>query len=121
MASTYDSSWISNGADGPLRTRDAATRSSFCADRQRAKTASAIKVSGMPRSQAEIDGPLAGPFLAGGVEDQVDHRLLGLGVDVAEDIAGDLDQVAVERPLVPAVEDVVHGGWVQAEQPRIRW
>ena len=55
------------------------------------------------------DGPLAGPLLAGGVEDQVDHRLAGLGVVEAEDVAGDLDQVAVERPGVPAGEDVVHG------------
>ena len=55
------------------------------------------------------DGPLARPLLAGGVEDQVDHRLAGLGVVEAEDVAGDLDQVAVERALVPAGEDVVHG------------
>ena len=54
------------------------------------------------------DRPLAGPLLAGGVEDQVDHRLAGLGIVEAEDVAGDLDQVAVERPVVPAGEDVVH-------------
>ncbi len=53
----------------------------------------------MPRSRAEIDRPLAGALLAGGVEDQVDQRLAGLRVAVAEDVAGDLDQVAVERPL----------------------
>ena len=43
------------------------------------------------------DGPLAGALLAGGVEDQVDQRLAGLGILEAEDVAGDLDQVAVER------------------------
>ena len=64
---------------GPLSTLAAATRSSFCAERQRAKTASAIRVSGMPRSSAVIDGPLAGALLAGGVEDHVDQRLAGLG------------------------------------------
>ena len=42
--------------------------------------------------------------------------MLGLRVAIAEDVAGDLDQVAVERPLVPAVEDVVQGGGVQPEQ-----
>ena len=55
------------------------------------------------------DGPFSGALLAGGIEDQVDHRPLGLGVGEAQDVAGDLDQVAVERALVPAVEDVVDG------------
>ena len=62
------------------------------------------------------DGPLAGPLLPGGVEDQVDHGEAAGLVGVAEDVAGDLDQVAVERPLVPAGEDVVHGGGRHAVQ-----
>ena len=49
--------------------------------RQRAKTASPIKVSGTPRSQAEITVHLPGAFLPGRVEDQVDHGLLGLRID----------------------------------------
>ena len=56
---------------------------------------------GTPRSQRRDHGPLAGAFLAGGVEDQVDQRLAGLGVLEAEDVASDLDQVAVQRALVP--------------------
>ena len=60
---------------GPVRIFDAATRSSFIAERQRANTASPISVTGMPRSSALIAGPLAGAFLAGGVQDLVDQRL----------------------------------------------
>ena len=73
-------------ACGPVSTLEAATRSSFSAERQRAKTASAISVSGMPRSSAEIAGPLAGAFLAGGVEDLV-HQRLAVLVLVGEDVA----------------------------------
>ena len=53
------------------------------------------------------DGPLSRSFLSGRIQDEVDHRPLGLGIDEAQDVAGDLDQVAVERALVPALEDVV--------------
>ena len=47
---------------GPLSNFAAATRSSFCADRQRAKTASAIRVRGTPRSAAEITVHFPVPF-----------------------------------------------------------
>ena len=76
--------WAS-GRAGPC---DAATRSSFWAERQRAKTASAISGSGTPRSSARtVTVHLPGALLAGGVEDQVDQRLAGLRVVVAEDVA----------------------------------
>ena len=52
-------------------------------------------------------GPLAGAFLAGGVEDLV-HHVLALLVLVSQDVAGDFDEVAVELALVPLGEDVVH-------------
>ena len=47
---------------GPASTLLAATRSSFCAERQRAKTASAIRVRGMPRSSAVLTVHLPVPF-----------------------------------------------------------
>ena len=72
---------------GPCRSLAAATRSSLIADRQRAKTASAISVTGTPRSSAVMTGPLAGALLAGGVEDHVDQRLAGLVVLVGQDVA----------------------------------
>ncbi len=50
-------------------------------------------------------GPLAGAFLAGGVEDLVDHGL-AVVVLLGEDLGGDLDEVAVELALVPLGEDV---------------
>ena len=62
MALTRDASGRSEAAAGPLRIFDAATRSSFWAERQRAKTASAIKVSGTPMSQAEITVHFPVPF-----------------------------------------------------------
>src|SRR5208282_2935977 len=60
-------------------------------------------------------GPLAGAFLASGIEDQVDHWLAGFGVAETENIASDLDQVAVEWSAVPASEDIVHGGRFHSE------
>ena len=47
---------------GRQRTLAAATRSSFWEDRQRAKTASVMRVSGMPRSVAEATIHLPVPF-----------------------------------------------------------
>ena len=40
---------------------------------QRAKTASAMALAGMPMSSALVAGPLAGALLAGGVEDVIDE------------------------------------------------
>ena len=57
---------------------------------------------------AEIEGelahPLAGPLGAGGVEDPIDHEVAAVGIDDGEDVAGDLDQIAVELPFIPFVE-----------------
>ena len=95
----------------------ASTRSSFWADRQREKTDSPIRVRGTgTQVEGRGDGPLAGALLAGLVEDQVDHRLAGGLVVEAEDVAGDLDQVAIERALVPAGEDLVELGGVEPDQ-----
>ena len=76
--------------------------------------AQAARVHGLADQRhrhAEIEradaGPLAGALLAGGVEDLV-HHVLAVLVLVAEDVARDLDQVAVELALVPLGEDVVH-------------
>ena len=55
------------------------------------------------------DRPLAGAFLAGGVEDLV-HQRLAVGVLEGEDVAGDLDQVGVEFALVPFGEDLRASG-----------
>ena len=60
------------------------------------------------------DGPLAGAFLAGGVEDLV-HERLAVGVFEGEDVAGDLDEVGVEFALVPLGEDLVHLVGAQAQ------
>ncbi len=52
------------------------------------------------------DRPAAGALLACGVHDDVDERLAGLGVDVAEDLGGDFDQEGGELALVPLGEDL---------------
>ena len=93
---------------GPFRSLLAATRSSFRARRQRAKTASAIVGAGMPMSSALTLGPLAGALLAGGVEDGVDEEaVFGLSrVLLLQDVGGDLDQEGVEVALVPLGEDL---------------
>jgi len=85
---------------GPLRTLEAATRSSLSADRQRAKTLSPIRVSGMPRSSAEIAVHLPVPFWPAVSRSLVDHRL-AVFILLGEDGGGDLDEVAVEFALVP--------------------
>jgi hypothetical protein len=42
-----------------------------------------------------LQRPHAGPFLAGFIENYIDQRLAGLGIDLPEDLRGDFDQVAV--------------------------
>ena len=61
--------------------------------------------------------PFAGALLAGRVEDQV-QRFVALFILVAENVAGDLDQVGVELALVPAREDLFHLGVGHAEPLR---
>ena len=53
-----------------------------------------------------LHGPATGALLTRGVDDDVDQRLAGLVVDLAEDLRGDLDQVALEFGGVPVTEDV---------------
>ena len=52
------------------------------------------------------DRPAAGALLAGGVHDDVNERLAGLGVNVAEDLGGDFDQEGGQLALVPLGEDL---------------
>ena len=67
------------------------------------------RLSDQRARHAEIEGelahPLAGPLGPGGVEDPIDHEVAAVGILDCEDVAGDLDQIAVELPLVPFVED----------------
>ncbi len=52
------------------------------------------------------DGPLACAFLAGGVENDIDESLAGLGVVLFENFRGDLDQVAFKVAVVPIGKDL---------------
>lgn len=52
------------------------------------------------------DGPLAGAFLAGGVEDDIDEGLASLGVVLFENFRRDLDEVAFKVAIVPIGEDL---------------
>ena len=45
--------------------------------------------------------PDAGAFLTGFIENHVDQRLAGLGIDLSKDLRCDLDEVALELALVP--------------------
>ena len=51
--------------------------------------------------------PFAGAFLTGGVEYPVDDEL-ALLVATGKDVAGNLDQVAVQFALVPFLKNFVH-------------
>ena len=53
-----------------------------------------------------LQGPDAGAFLAGLVENDIDERFAGFGIDLAKDLRGDVDEIAVELALVPLGEDV---------------
>ena len=51
--------------------------------------------------------PFAGTLLAGGIEDVVEH-IFAVVVLLGEDVAGNLNQIAVEVALVPFCENLVH-------------
>ncbi len=53
-------------------------------------------------------GPLAGAFLTGFIDDEFDDGLAGFGVFLLQGLARDLDEVAEEVALVPLVEDGRH-------------
>jgi hypothetical protein len=57
-----------------------------------------------PEVQGGLHRPAAGALLFGLVEDDVDERLAGLGVDLAEHLGGDLHQEAVQVAGVPLGE-----------------
>ena len=91
----------------PLISCDAATRSSFTAERHRANTASPISVSGMPSSSAATTVHLPVPFWPAASRIRSTTSVAGL-VLVPENVAGDFDEIAVEFAVVPFGEDVVH-------------
>ena len=64
--------------------------------------------------ECRLHRPPSGALLLGLVEDDVDERLAGLGVDLAQHLGGDLDQVAVQVALVPLGE---HVGDLRRGQP----
>jgi len=65
--------------------------------------------------QRVLRGPLAGAFLAGFIDDDIDDRLAGLRVGVPEHGGGDLDQVGIQLRLVPGGEDLLHLGGGEAQ------
>ena len=71
---------------GRWRGRRAARPSPAVAaeEKERAATAASIAVADAPRRSASISGPAAGALLAGAVDDHLDHRLAGFGVDGGE-------------------------------------
>ena len=53
-----------------------------------------------------LQSPDAGAFLAGFVEDHVDHRFAGVGIFLPENLRSDFDQITVEIAAVPLGENV---------------
>src|SRR5258708_5323983 len=58
--------------------------------------------------QRTFAGPLAGTLLPGGIQNLVNHSFARFRIFVAQDVARDFDQVAVELTLIPLGEDRVH-------------
>ncbi|ETD32785.1 hypothetical protein W823_12425 [Williamsia sp. D3] len=56
--------------------------------------------------ESGLHGPAAGALLTRRIDDDVDEWLACLGIHLAEDLGGDLDEVAVEVSRVPLAEDV---------------
>jgi hypothetical protein len=59
-----------------------------------------------PEVQRGLHGPRAGALRAGLVDDHIDQRCAGRGVDLAQHLGGDLDQVRLELSAVPLGEHV---------------
>ena len=100
----------SKRAPGAASSCAARTRSSFSIDRLRAPTAAAMHGRRRAQLQRRRDGPGAGALLRRAIEDDLEHRLAGLGIGLAEDVGRDLDQVRVELAAVPLGEDRLHLG-----------
>ena len=92
--------------DGPGSTLLAATRSSFSELKNARLDRAADDRERHAHLDGVADGPFAGALLTGLVEDDIDERLAGFGVFLAENVRGDLDQEAVELALVPLAEDL---------------
>ena len=93
--------------DGPGQLRR-------CAEPGVAQGREAAGVNGLGHQRAghaQVEGQLAHPLARalgpGRVHDGVDQVSARLGIADAEDIAGDLDEVAVQLAVVPIVEDLV--------------
>ena len=100
----------------------ASTRSAFIADtlclhcRQAAcKDGLADQRKGNTLVEGSDSRPLSGTLLTCGVKDLVNQRLSVL-VLLGQDLAGDLDEIAVELGLVPLREDLVHLVGIHAQK-----
>ena len=63
--------------------------------------------AGHAEVQRQLAHPLAGALGPGGIHDAIDQVSAGLRIADAEDVAGDLDEIAVQLGAVPGVEDFV--------------
>ncbi len=100
-----------------------ASRCARCEEMARANVASAMPVTGTPRSSAFCTVQRPVPFCPASSSDDVHERLAGLGVLVREHLRGDLDQEALKVALVPLGEDLrdLRGLQVEARaQQRVR-
>src|ERR1019366_1984094 len=70
---------------------------------------------GHAQVQRVLRGPFAGTLLTRTVEDQIDHGFAGLGIGLAKNGRGDLQQVGVHVAGVPPGEDLPHFGGAHAE------
>ena len=61
---------------------------------------------GNPKVEGGFDGPAAGAFLAGGVNNEVDEGFAGFGIHLGEHLGRDVDEVGVEVAGVPGAEDL---------------
>ena len=102
--------------DGPFRIFEAATRSSLIAERQRAKTASAMVGAGTPMSRALVEVHLPVPFWPAVSRTTSTKGFFGDRILLLQDVGRDLDQEAVEDALVPLGENRAHLGGLEAEQ-----
>ena len=61
---------------------------------------------GNPKVEGGFDGPAAGAFLPGGVDNEVDEGFAGFGIHLGEYFGRDVDEVGVEVASVPDAEDL---------------
>ena len=100
---------VAGGGDGGFRAFEfAGGANAVVLHRRNAAGVDGLGHEGDRRAEVERvdDCPFAGSFLTGGIEDFV-HERRAVGVFLGENIAGDLDEVAVEFAFVPLGEGVV--------------